>query len=157
MAYQIIDNLFLGDASSSLNMTNIDLVINCTSDLPFHAVNAKHIRIPIEDNSMYIKELFEYWLDFNLFKTIDQFLSKKKIVLIHCLAGRQRSAATIAAFLMWKTHANLEDIIIYIKNHKIDAFFPNINFLVSLKNFELKINSKISPIDIESINILTCN
>lgn len=138
--FKIEDNLFLGDSSSS-NAYDIDLVINCTSDLPFNTsnVNAKKIRIPIEDNGMYIDIIYEYWRDENLylFSVIDKYLTNKKKVLIHCLAGRQRSAATVAAFLMWKYGINHIDAISYIKMYKRDAFFPNINFLLSLKNYEL--------------------
>jgi hypothetical protein len=48
--------------------------------------------------------------------------------------GRQRSAATVAAFLM-TSGMRKNEAIEYIKSKKPDAFFPEVNFDNALSRF----------------------
>jgi len=60
-------------------------------------------------------------------------------VIVHCHAGRQRSAAVIAAYIMKYEGLNLASTIQYMKTKKPDVFLHNINFLPVLKQFELSL------------------
>jgi hypothetical protein len=57
-------------------------------------------------------------------------------VIVHCHAGRQRSAAVIAAYIMKYEGLALEATIRYMRSRKPDVFKPNINFLPVLQKFE---------------------
>lgn len=61
-------------------------------------------------------------------------------VIVHCHAGRQRSAAVIAAYIMKYEGLNLDSTIRYMKTKKPDVFLHNINFLPVLKQFELSLD-----------------
>ena len=60
-------------------------------------------------------------------------LMEKTPVVVHCQAGRQRSAAVIAGYLMKYHGYSLENVIEFIRSKKREAFFPEVNFLDTLK------------------------
>jgi protein-tyrosine phosphatase len=55
---------------------------------------------------------------------------------VHCHAGRQRSAAVIAAYIMKYEGLDLTETIRYMRSRKPDVFRPNINFLPVLQKVE---------------------
>ena len=59
---------------------------------------------------------------------IDNHL-KNGIVVVHCLAGRQRSAAVIASYLIKFHGKSVNESIDFVKSKKRDAFFPHVNFM----------------------------
>jgi len=139
MTYEIIPHLFLGsaaDAAEAQFSTNIKLVVNCTKNLPFRSSpdQVHQIRVPVDDLPEDCDNILDYWLDHELFDAIDDHISQEHDVLVHCQMGRQRSAATIAAYLM-KRGWPLQKAIQFIKTKKIDAFFPEVNFMTSLVKY----------------------
>lgn len=57
-------------------------------------------------------------------------------VIVHCHAGRQRSAAVIAAYIMTYEGLDLEATIAYMRARKPDVFLPNVNFMTVLQRVE---------------------
>jgi len=59
--------------------------------------------------------------------------------LFHCLAGNQRSAAGVVAFLMKYNKWTLEESIKYVLTQKPNVFFfgSNVNFIKALKQYEV--------------------
>lgn len=47
---QIINNLYLGNENDSKNSHLYDVIINCTSDLPFYSNTTQNIRVNVKDN-----------------------------------------------------------------------------------------------------------
>lgn len=131
--YEIIPNLFLAGYHS----VNVDdphtFVVNCTMDLPMKSQH--NMRIAVDDDGS--KQSLDHMF-LRLSETADRIHDELTIgnkVVVHCLAGQQRSPAVVAAYLM-KHHAySLEDAIRYIRAKKPDAFFWSINFLDSLQRF----------------------
>jgi protein-tyrosine phosphatase len=108
----IIPNLWLGDINAAHNIdflkeNKIDVIVNCTKGYPFiYEINdeAKELkletyRIPVED-SLLEKDfiIMEQWFDI-LLPIILQHYKENKRILIHCFAGKQRSAIFVAALL----------------------------------------------------------
>ena len=61
-------------------------------------------------------------------------------VIVHCLAGRQRSAAVVASYLMLYKKFDKDSAINFMKTKKRDVFFPDINFIETLNYVkELKV------------------
>jgi protein-tyrosine phosphatase len=56
-------------------------------------------------------------------------------VVVHCHAGQQRSAAVMAAYLMWTRKMSLEQSVSYIKLCKPDAFLYGVNFREALEKW----------------------
>ena len=66
---------------------------------------------------------------------LNKFLSKNKNVLVHCYAGKQRSACVISAYLLKYTHMTPKDTILAIKSKRLITFTPKINFDKAIKKY----------------------
>ena len=109
--------LWIGDYKAALDMdfitkNNISFIVNCTPDRPyiyqtfnFNKNNSRvkyleTVRIPINDSpDIETNNEFYKYLKKIIPCIQDQFLNKKKNILIHCAAGKSRSASVVAAFL----------------------------------------------------------
>lgn len=154
-AHEIIPRLWLGNKRAAVNMewlqmNNINVVMNCTKDLPFaddtEVVRRRTYRIPIDDS---LRER-----DINYLTTaseevaltlLREYKSGAKI-LVHCAAGMQRSAASVAIFLMTLNRWSAEKAIRHIRSIRPIAFQPGVNFLASIKEYERRLFTEILPI-----------
>lgn len=130
MPYEIVPHLFLGDARDAGNVENFSMVINCTKDVPFYSDTTVNIRIPVNDTPDEAMKIIEHWN--GCLDTIAKEIEKGNDVLIHCQMGRQRSAATAAAYLIKYHGHDKADAVSHIRNIKREAFFPYINFDTAL-------------------------
>ena len=145
-ADEIIPGLWLGNSKASqdaawLKEKKIQIVFNCTKDLPFHS-QAKHCyRVPVDDNLQQaeIRNL-ELWSFEIVAKLAGEYKSGKPI-LVHCAAGMQRSAAVTAMFLIATQRMTSDKAIQYIRERRRIAFMPMVNFGQSIKGFEQKLDS----------------
>lgn len=146
---EIIPKLFIGNIASAKDLNfiknnNIEVIINCSNHIENYFLaqtNIKYYRCPIDDS------LEEY--DINLMKTylpifikiIDESITKNKSVLVHCHAGRQRSAALIAGYLMYKKGMSIEEAYKYIILKRPEAFHygKSYNFHKSLEHYKNKL------------------
>ena len=135
---EIIPGLWLGDKNISLNRqfyidNDIDIVINCSKELPFIDIDIDKIRIKVDDN-LEKTEIINMYNNFEyIVKYINDNLNLCKNILVHCYAGRQRSATIIVSYLLKYSKMNLEKVISLIKYKKEDIFYPKINFIEALK------------------------
>lgn len=113
-------------------------VVNCTRREQMYAKNG--VRIAVDDNgtpqsmnTLYAGIVQHVW-------TIHEQLSLGNIVVVHCFAGRQRSAAVVCAYLMWLNRTSIEECIAFIKKCRQEAFFPDVNFLASLQLYAEDLN-----------------
>ena len=133
---KIIPRIFLGNKDDANNFffiadNNIDIIVNATKDLPLYHTNVPEItyyRFPVDDNLQ--ESEFEYFRIYapNLIKELfHQYVSGKSI-LIHCFAGKQRSAALVTLLYIYiykrETGNNLpvKDAIFYILARRTLAF-----------------------------------
>jgi hypothetical protein len=164
---KICDRLFLGSVESSttfsfLEENNISVIVNFSKDLenkyqlnllkpiedaPKHIIEwlysnsycIKYYRVPIDDTQkdIEIDNFYNY-----IVKLVDKIIEEYdsgKTILFHCLAGNQRSAAGVVAFLMKYNKWNLDESIKYVLTQKPNVFFfgSNVNFIKALKRYEL--------------------
>ena len=168
-ANKIRPGIWLGNCFSAIDKefvtkNHIDIIVNCTPDQPFLADTCDQdtllrlhpitsIRIPVYDSLLekdlilmeqYLKLIVPY-----LFKQHTQY---KKNILVHCHAGKQRSAIVVAT-LLYLLVTQTEDKFIDINNlnqqqihdalfdyiiHKRPQAFTygfRINFLKSFQRF----------------------
>ena len=137
---EIIPGLWLGDKDISMNKqffkdNDINIVINCSKDLPFINLDIEKVRLKIHDN-LENEEIINMYNNLNyITKYINDNLLLCRNILVHCYAGKQRSATIIAAYLLLYGRMKLEMVIDLIKCKKSDVFTPTTNFISSLKLF----------------------
>lgn len=163
---EVIPNLFIGTVEASqdnnfIYSKNISVIVNCSKDIkdsfslnllkPIESAPKevqewlynnsyyiKYYRIPIDDNGNMteINNFYQYVIEI-IYKIRDEYNSGKSI-LVHCLAGNQRSAAFICAFLMLYKNITLEESVNYLLIKKANVFFfgKTINFKNALEKIE---------------------
>jgi predicted protein tyrosine phosphatase len=149
-ANEIIPRLWLGNAKASMDSEfiakhNIQVVFNCTKNLPFSPMIPIKYRIPVDDN-LEEEEIrnMELWSTEIAYKIINEYIDGKTI-LVHCMAGMQRSAASVAFMLIAYHKLRALDAMKYIKQKRNIAFYPRANFGRSIDYFDRKFHGEIMP------------
>jgi hypothetical protein len=149
-ANEIIPRLWLGNAKASMNeefirANNIEVVFNCTKNLPFSPIIPIKYRIPVDDNleEQEIRNM-ELWSGEIAYKIMTEYIEGKSI-LVHCMAGMQRSAASVAFMLISYLKLRALDAMRLIKEKRNVAFFPRANFGRSIDYFDRKFHGEILP------------
>ena len=94
----------------------------------------EYYRIPIDDATDQNDTILSHFPV--VVRAIDSVLQRGKGVLVHCRAGMQRSAATVAAFLMFKYNLSAKNAIAAIKARKSETFWPTPTFAEALQKYE---------------------
>ena len=147
---EVLERLWLGDYHASQDETflrgqHIDVVINCTKDLPFKNIAPYQYRIPLDDNLEEVEiRNAGLWAP-EIVMTILKHHHQGHRILVHCMAGRQRSAASVAMFLIFEKHFTTDQAIHYLRRIRPVAFMPQPNFLESIRQFETYYQQNILP------------
>jgi protein tyrosine phosphatase len=150
IAHEIIPRLWLGNVKASMNEdfireNNITVVFNCTKNLAFSPMIPIKYRIPVDDN-LEEEEIrnMELWSGEIAYKMIAEYIEGKTI-LVHCMAGMQRSAASVAFFLISYQKMRALDAMKMIKEKRMIAFYPRANFGRSIDYFDRRFHGEIMP------------
>lgn len=143
-AHEILPGLWLGNRGASqdldfLREKQITAIFNCTKDIPFRQgvhPSMHQYRIPLDDN-LQPDELrnLEHWSWEVAYKIAKERASGNRI-LVHCHAGMQRSAASVAIYLIATYRCTTDEAIAFLKQRRPVAFYGNVNFYKSIKGFE---------------------
>jgi protein tyrosine phosphatase len=149
-ANEIIDRVWLGDYHASQDETflrshHIDVVINCTKDLPFKMVAPTQYRVPLDDNLEEVEIRNAALWSYEIVHTIMKHYRAGDRILVHCMAGRQRSACSVAMFLILHKGLTTDQAIKMIRSKRPVAFMPQPNFLQSIQSFEERYQKEILP------------
>ena len=149
-AHEIIPRLWLGNAKASMDEdflrgNNIVVVFNCTKNLSFSPIVPIKYRVPVDDNleEEEIRNL-ELWSAEIAYKMMNEYVEGKTI-LVHCMAGMQRSAASVAFFLIAFLKMRALDAMKMIKEKRRVAFYPRANFGRSIDYFDRRFHGQIMP------------
>lgn len=137
----VIENkLYLGNISAarssrSLSERRISHIVSVCSDpipgeLPESGLS--HLRIPIEDVD-HADLLIHLPV---AVRFIDQAIRHHGIVLVHCVQGLSRSAAVVAAYLMWSRRINATQALETVRRAR-EQVWPNPGFQEQLVVYEL--------------------
>lgn len=165
--HEIIENLFLGNIDNAKDFQSIKdkkicVIVNCTKDIEnFHSLNLlkpleeapqeiqnwlcensyyiKYYRVPIDDSGKDkdIEDFYHISMEI-IWKVLEDY-KKGKAILVHCLAGNQRSASFICIFLMLYKKMSLKESINYLVEKKPSVFFfgSQVNFQNALNKIEM--------------------
>jgi protein-tyrosine phosphatase len=121
---QIIDNLWLGHEDDAKVEGRYDMVVNCTTDLPFYDQKAKQIRIEVKDNGNSEQIEILKGSIVSVLELVEESLKSGQKVLIHCQAGQSRSPTVIACYLLYTGKVStVDEAIGYLKARASNAFF----------------------------------
>lgn len=110
------------------------LVVNCTPDLPFqHGFEGARVRLPVLDVGELRDTMALYSMFPDVLPRIDAAVRSGRSVFVHCHAGRQRSAAVVAAYLMIRDSLSRDAAIAAVRSKRHEAFWPNANFYEALE------------------------
>ncbi len=143
MAMEILPNLWLGnilDARNKEFMEKIDVVINCSKNIPFYSKKSLNIRIRVNDDltELEITNLYKYL--HNVTAVIHKHLRDNKIVLVHCYAGKQRSASIVCAYIMRYLNISYIEATDLMRSKRSVVFMPLPNFDSALKLYQENLN-----------------
>jgi protein-tyrosine phosphatase len=119
---------------------NIKAVLNCSNDIPhsFKSKDIEYMRIPVEDSL----KIYDYNKMYHFLNIAADFIYKhavlqKQAILIQCFAGKQRSAISVAAFLVKYHNMTPYEACKYIMEKRPEAFHfgLSLNFEQSLQEF----------------------
>lgn len=145
-ANEIIPRIWIGNKaaahdSSFLEAKRITVIFNCTKDIEPEPLRdgswkGRHYRVPIDDNREMdeINNLSKWSVEI-VYNMLREY-NRGETILVHCYAGRQRSAACVAMLLIALGKMTTERAIEYIRIRRNAAFFPEANFEKAIKNFE---------------------
>jgi hypothetical protein len=143
-AHEVEPGVWLGDAVAAadgvwLAARGIRLVCNCTKDLPFHAsvpVEGRH-RVAIDDTRERSEMVALAAAAIGTVTGIVKARARGEPVLVHCFAGRQRSAAVVAMVLMvLRPGLTADAAVAAVRAVRPAAFRPLPNFLPTLLEWQ---------------------
>lgn len=145
-AKEILPGLWIGsegDARSAafFRKHDIKLVINATRNVPFadRGADVRGYRVPVNDDPA-DNEIMARHLPI-VVMVIDEALRYGGGVLVHCRAGMQRSAAVVAAYVMYKMGMSADEALEFVNYRKNETFWPVATFEPALRAFEKQIKT----------------
>ena len=148
---EILPNLWLGNLNACLNKNflkenNIKAVVSLYSPVLktdfFTEDDIAIFQIKVKDNMSFKSNLIVYNNLDQIIEFITHYLKNNHSVLVHCHYGWQRSATVCAAYIMQTYNKSMKDAVEYIQERRELSFFPDVNFLIALRLFELKLAKK---------------
>lgn len=139
-AKEIIPGLWIGSARDAQDPSffkahNIGMQVNVTPNVPqMNLPGVEYYHIQVYDDTAENGVLLSHFPV--VVRAIDSVLKRGKGVLVHCAAGMQRSAATVAAYLMFSQKMSADEAMKYINDRKNETFYPRPTFLKALKKYE---------------------
>ena len=150
-AHEILPGLWLGNAKASMDsqfiqQQGIQAVFNCTKTQPFHPMIPIKYRLPVDDNleEDEIRNM-ELWSTEIAYRILNEYRAGRR-VLVHCMAGIQRSAAAVAMTLIAHLRIHAGEAMQRIRQIRPIAFHPRANFLRAIETFDRRFHSEIAPI-----------
>jgi protein-tyrosine phosphatase len=151
---KILPRLYLGNkyaakSKSFMDAHKIKAVLNCSKekDIPnyFKDSSIEYMRVPVDD-SLQQKDYDKMFL---LLPSMVEFIHKhvdilKQPILVHCWAGRQRSACAVVCYLMEKHGLNPDEACKLVMSKRKEAFHfgKSVNFDQTINKYYKKIQKK---------------
>ena len=153
-ADEVVPGLWLGSRYAAQNPDylrekRIRAVFNCTKDIPFDTSIPRQYRVPVDDSlqepDIRNLELWSYEIVYKIAHEMRRAEADGTAVLVHCAAGMQRSAASVAMYLIATKGMTTDQAVTYIQSKRSIAFKPSINFERSIRGFEAAFEKEVRP------------
>jgi atypical dual specificity phosphatase len=119
---------------SALGITHILNITDCIPNYYEGTTNIVYMRVSIADcGSIILKDYFPA-----VFEFITNALDAGGQVLVHCFAGKSRSASFVIAYLMQSSGLSYMDALRHVQKHR-PVIEPNFGFELQLNAFEAEL------------------
>lgn len=116
---------------SELGITHILNVSDCIPNYYENTNSITYMRVPIQDyGSICLRDYFT-----EVFKFITNALESGGRILVHCFAGKSRSASFVIAYLMQRYRMNFIEALQHVQTHRA-VVEPNLGFELQLHEYE---------------------
>ncbi len=135
--HEIVPCLYLANFASAEQLSDPDaLVVNCTKNMPM--VRGDGLRLAVDDDgSAEATHAMAMALPYVVRRIHEAVCAGGRQVVVHCLAGQQRSPAVVAAYLMRHRSMTPQQAVEHVRGCKPDAFFCSVNFWAALEQFRV--------------------
>ena len=130
---KIMDYLYIGNIESLKDADKFSLIVNCAKELDC-VRDTNCIKIPVHDDPGESDKMLRYLHELNIFEKMNESITQKKPVLVHCYAGMQRSCAVVACYLVRQYNITPERAVEFIKRHRPIAFHYRVNFMKTIQD-----------------------
>jgi protein-tyrosine phosphatase len=153
-ADEVIPGLWLGNRAAATDQNfskekNIRAVFNCSKDIPFNPTILRQYRVPVDDSRQEPDignlEKWSFEIVYKISHEMRRAKAEGSAVLVHCAAGMQRSAASVAMYLIAVENITADQAISFIQSKRPIAFRPEANFEKSIRGFEVAFNRDVRP------------
>jgi protein-tyrosine phosphatase len=128
---RITDNLYLGSYTDAIDFADdFDIIINVAKEC---TNKSDYFYSYLDSPSEKICESFD-----DLSDIIQLYVAQNKKVLVHCFAGKSRSASFVIIYLIKYMNYNLNDAYKYVDS--LRDIYPNLGFIEQMMDYEKKIN-----------------
>ena len=140
MLFEMLPGLFIGgwpaaaQACRGKQLGPRVFVVNLANGKPMVARRGVMVKVN-DDRQPQSMQILDQCID-QVVASMRAEMEKGLPVIVHCHAGRQRSAAVIAAYIMTYEGLDLDATILYMRARKPDVFLPSVNFLPVLQRVE---------------------
>ena len=153
-ADEIIPGLWLGNRHAAADAKfasdkKIRAVFNCSKDIPFLDGIPRQYRVPVDDSRQEPDignlEKWSFEIVYKISHEMRRAREEGSAVLVHCAAGMQRSAASVAMYLIATRNMTADETMRFIRSKREIAFIPEANFEKSIRGFETTFNRDVRP------------
>ena len=153
-ADEVIPGLWLGNRHAAADAKfaaekKIRAVYNCSKDIPFLDAIPRQYRVPVDDSRQEPDignlEKWSFEIVYKISHEMRRAHEEGSAVLVHCAAGMQRSAASVAMYLIATRNMTADEAMRFIRSKREIAFIPEANFEKSIRGFETTFNRDVRP------------
>jgi hypothetical protein len=153
-ADEVLPGLWLGNRHAAADAKfaadkKIRAVFNCSKDIPFNPAIPRQYRVPVDDSRQEPDignlEKWSYEIVYKISHEMRRAKQEGSGVLVHCAAGMQRSAASVAMYMIATQGVTADQAMAFIRSKREIAFFPEANFDKSIRGFEASFNREVRP------------
>lgn len=140
---KIIDNLYLGSACFvyAENLPHFSLIINICPEIncDYSSVSCnKIVCIKVMDSKGENLKLIHLLEKENVMEQIQERVSKRENVLVHCAMGVSRSASLVASYLCFANKMDIKEACKLIREKRPQCFTTGFHFVKTMKYFSLR-------------------
>uniref|UniRef100_A0A6C0BN61 Tyrosine specific protein phosphatases domain-containing protein n=1 Tax=viral metagenome TaxID=1070528 RepID=A0A6C0BN61_9ZZZZ len=143
----LIPRVWLGNFNSSQNLSflkrnQINVIVNCTKDLPFLTYTSPNpsggndvyrYRVPVDDNLQPTEMVAMSKYLNKIIPILEKHYQAGHKIMIHCAAGIQRSAIVALSFLCVHFQCNPKTALSLMRTQRPLVFLPMMNFALSFR------------------------